>query len=708
LHRGALPHNRQGSVSDALILLIQNSSAAPAGVAEALARLRNRHYVIAESHTLADGLIEIRDRKFAAIILELTLPDTSGLPAFLRLQSKAATVPIIVMVDRAQEELGMEATRRGALDYLLKDEISAPILDKVLRLALERTHTVLALRASEARYRTMFESTAAGVYQATCDDRLISANPAIVAMLGYESEEELLRLDFGLEIYASAEDHIQWRRDLDAAGEIRSRETVLRNKKGERVVVLHSGRLVRDSRDVPLYYEGTIADITASHRQASQWSHEASHDSLTGLLNRRELERRLQGALENAAIDRSSLAVVMVDLDGFKKVNDRFGHVVGDELLRHVSGTLKAGLRTGDVVGRFGGDEFLVLLDHCSEEDAIRVTTAMMERLRALECLWAGQPLQARASVGIAVATQRDQSWVAIVERADVACYDAKTRGGNQWRVFHEDATVNVKVGHERRLALYLEEALSTNAFVLQAERIVPLRNPHAPSHYEILLRAPMAGADQPAEYLDLAQIAAFNASLAHRVDRWYLRHAFHWIAGHQPENPGVGRWFLNLTQASFSDPELAQFIVAAAREAQAPTQHIGLEIEEQALASAFVQVNDLVRKLAPQGFQFTLDGFGRGISSFAYLKSLDVTNVKIDHAAIARGAGDDVSDTLLRSLHQINKVLGRTTIIQSVGSEDLLKRLATANVDYAQGSAVAAPVLLEEDATSGLKRQAR
>ena len=280
------------------------------------------------------------------------------------------------------------------------------------------THTVLALRASEARYRTLFESTAAGVYQATCDDRLISVNPAIITMLGYESEEELLRLDFGLEIYANAEDHNQWRRELDAAGELRSRETTLRTKKGERLVVLHSARLVRDSRGVPLYYEGTIADITASHRQARQWSHEASHDSLTGLLNRRELERRLQSALEDAAIDRSTLAVVMIDLDGFKKVNDRFGHVAGDELLRQVSGALRASLRTGDVVGRFGGDEFLVLLEHCSEEDAVRVTAAMTDRLRKLECLWAGQALHARASIGIAIATARDQSWTGLVERA--------------------------------------------------------------------------------------------------------------------------------------------------------------------------------------------------------------------------------------------------------------------------------------------------
>jgi PAS domain S-box-containing protein len=282
-------------VSDDLILIIQGT--ASSGVADAVARLRTRHYVVNEVATLAAALEVLRAQKFAAIIADLSLADASGLPAFLRLQSKAGTVPIVVMVDRAQEELGIEATRRGALDYLLKEEVSAPVLDKVLRLALERTHTVLALRASEARYRTMFESIAAGVYQATCDDRLISANPAFISMLGYESEEEILRLDFGAEVYASAEDHTQWRRELDQAGEIRSRETTLRNKLGERVVVLHSARLVRDSRGMPLYYEGTIADITAAHRQARQWSHEASHDPLTGLLNRRELARRLQAAL---------------------------------------------------------------------------------------------------------------------------------------------------------------------------------------------------------------------------------------------------------------------------------------------------------------------------------------------------------------------------------------------------------------------------
>ena len=136
----------------------------------------------------------------------MTLRDGMGLPAFLRFQGKAGTVPIVVLIDRAYEDLGVEATRRGALDYLIKDEISGALLDKVLRLALERTHTVLALRASEARYRTMFESTAAGVYQATCDDRILTINPAFCKLLGYATEDEVLKLDFGTQICANFED----------------------------------------------------------------------------------------------------------------------------------------------------------------------------------------------------------------------------------------------------------------------------------------------------------------------------------------------------------------------------------------------------------------------------------------------------------------------------------------------------------------------
>ncbi len=429
-------------MSDESILLVEDSRTAQGPAARALEQIRARSYSIVKVGTLAEGIEQASRTRFAAAILDMTLRDGMGLPAFLRFQSKAGTVPIVVLIDRAYEDLGIEATRRGALDYLLKDEISGALLDKVLRLAMERTHTVLALRASEARYRTMFESTAAGVYQATCDDRIITINPAFCTLLGYASEDEVLKLDFGAQICANFEDHLGWRRELEASGEIRGREMQLRHKNGDRIVVMHSARLVRDSRGAPLYFEGTVADVTASHKQAKQWSYEASHDSLTGMLNRREMERRMQTALENAVIDRSTLAVVMVDLDDFKKVNDRFGHNAGDDFLRHVASALRESVRAGDLIARFGGDEFLVMLERTSEECAMRVAQSMLKSLAASDFLWTGQALPVRTSLGVGMGSGDDATWVSILERADVACYEAKSSGGNSVRAFRgDDAT---------------------------------------------------------------------------------------------------------------------------------------------------------------------------------------------------------------------------------------------------------------------------
>ena len=425
-------------MSDLPILLVEDSrTSGPA--ARALEQLRGRPYTLVKASTLAEGIEQVSRGKFAAAILDMTLRDGMGLPAFLRFQGKAGTVPIVVLIDRAYEDLGVEATRRGALDYLIKDEIGGALLDKVLRLALERTHTVLALRASEARYRTMFESTAAGVYQATCDDRILTINPAFCTLLGYASEDEVLKLDFGTQICANFEDYLTFRRELESSGEIRGREMILRQKSGDRFVVTHSARLVHDSRGAPLYFEGTIADVTAAHKQAKQWSYEASHDSLTGLLNRREIERRMQTALENAVIDRSTFAVVMIDLDGFKAVNDRFGHGAGDDFLRHVAGSLREAVRAGDLIARFGGDEFLVLLERTSEEAAMRVSQSMLKSIASNEFLWTGQAVTAKASLGVGMGSPNDATWVTILERADAACYEAKNSGGNCARQFRGD-----------------------------------------------------------------------------------------------------------------------------------------------------------------------------------------------------------------------------------------------------------------------------
>jgi diguanylate cyclase (GGDEF)-like protein/PAS domain S-box-containing protein len=680
-------------VSHDPILVIASSAASQSTVDSATAALRGRQYKFSRAYDLTEGLAQVQSGKFSCALLDLDMPERRGLPAFLRFQSQAGTVPIVVLADRGAEELAIEAVRRGALDYLLKEEVTGTLLDKVLRLALERTHTVLALRASEARFRTMFESTAAGVYQASCDDRLISANPAFVSILGYGSEEEVLQLEISTQIAANAEDFAAWRQELDKAGELRSRQVSLLNKRGDRIVALHSARLIRDSRGAPLYYEGTLTDITASHQRASQWSYEASHDSLTGLINRRELERRLHAALENARIDRSSLVALMIDLDDFKRINDNHGHSAGDDLLRHAAMILRSTARGGDLVARLGGDEFCVVLENCSEEVGKRIAEKIVMRLQNEGCLWAGQLLLARASVGLGVGSGNDLAWSTLFERADSACYRAKSAGGNRVEVYCEDSVGALAGGGNCLLAAQLQRTFDAGELDLVAQRIIPIRSPTDSSHFEIGVRLPDT-LSKPGIW-HVGQLCVDAPTLLRRIDKWALQKSCVWLGKHQAAYPKVARWFLNLTAASFENPELAQVLVATVRTAGVAPSRIGFEIDEQALTAHFPAIYALVQQLTPRGFEFTLDGFGRGISSFANLKSLAVSNVKMDWTEIADGAGDGARDTVLRSLHDINHALGRRTIIQNVDSQEAARYMAMIGVDYAQGLAIAIPVPL-------------
>ena len=317
----------------------------------------------------------------------------------------------------------------------------------------------------------------------------------------------------------------------------------------------------------------------------------------------------------------------------------------------------------------------------------------MLKALEGEPFMWAGQSLTARASFGVGIGSGRDSTWLTFLERADMACYDAKSESGGSVKLFTSEGSTNRRVGRSRQLALLVNRALDEDELRLQALRIAPIRERRGHAHYEIVIQ--IDGTAKAPELLSVSDLASDHPTLARRLDRWCIEAACHWIARNQHANAEVDRWFLNLTRASFEDNDLAHFIDDTARSSGVDPKRLGLEIEEQALGSCLPQVSDLVQKLTAGGFGFTLDGFGRGISSFAYLKSLPVSFVKVDYAAITEGGGKRMGATLLKSLHQINRALGRSTIMDAVGTREQLRELAAAGVDYAQGSAVGQPVAL-------------
>ncbi|HEX6572055.1 MAG TPA: PAS domain S-box protein, partial [Steroidobacteraceae bacterium] len=285
-------------MASANVLLISAQPADEVRMADALHAIRGQPYRLEVASTLADGLARLKQGRVDAIVLDLNLPDSAGLTTLLRVQPKATHVPIVVLVSQQSDETGTEAVQRGALDFLVREQLTTPMVERVLRYATERTHTLLALKASEQRYRELFQNVTAGVFQTTADGKFMAANPALIRMLGYDSEDELLDLEISRDVYMEPHHRENWIRAMHEDGEVRNAELVLKRRDGSKIVVLENSRAVRDTEGNVLFYEGTLTDITAAHELSQQLSYDASHDALTGLANRREFELRLQRALE--------------------------------------------------------------------------------------------------------------------------------------------------------------------------------------------------------------------------------------------------------------------------------------------------------------------------------------------------------------------------------------------------------------------------
>ncbi|MFL6618798.1 MAG: EAL domain-containing protein [Povalibacter sp.] len=674
----------------ATVLLIDANPQDEQLIREELGQLRECQYRLELAHSLNEGLDRLRTEQIDVVLIDLHLPDSLGLTTFLRLQPKAGDCPVIVLVGQVDEDLGIEAVERGALDYLVKQQIVSTLLGKALRYATERTHTLLALKASETRYRELYENVVAGVFQTTPEGRFMAANPALVKLLGYSSEDELLALNIARDLYMYAEDRDNWIGKMASSGEIRNAELVLRGKDGRRMVVLENSRAVRDDQGRTLYFEGTLTDITEAHELSRQLSYEASHDALTGLINRREFDARLQAAL-NSTSSGVAHALCYLDLDQFKIINDTCGHVAGDELLRQLAQALQSHVRSNDSLARLGGDEFGLLLHNCSPEDAMTVASGLLKAVEQHHFVWGSTTFTVGASIGLVAVTPEFKGITQLLQAADAACYAAKDAGRNRIQV-HRDSDVPLAQRHgEMQWMARVKKALAEDGFFLEAQRVVPVAQEHSgPGSYELLLRMrdELGRVIPPGAFLPAAE----RYNLSQRLDRWVITSAFEWFA----ENPGaadqIGRLFVNLTSDSVGDPDLLEFIRDQVRRTGVPAHKLGFEITETAAMGNLTRANQLLSGLRGLGCSFGLDDFGSGVSSFTYLKALPVDFVKIDGLFISNIVNDAIDLEMVRSITEIAHVMGKKVIAESVESDDILEKLRDLGVDYAQGFAVGVP----------------
>jgi diguanylate cyclase (GGDEF)-like protein len=431
----------------------------------------------------------------------------------------------------------------------------------------------------------------------------------------------------------------------------------------------------------------------------AQITYQASHDTLTGLINRREFEIRLERALLSSQQHGTVHALFFLDLDQFKIVNDTCGHHAGDELLRQVAHQLKQKIRERDTLARIGGDEFTVLLENCHLDDAVEVAQQLRETVQNFRFAWQEKYFAIGASIGIVMISNASENTRVLLSQADAACYTAKDLGRNRIYVFNEDdASRNARIG-AMEWVTRITHAFQENRFLLYCQSILPLRgaNEGDPYYYEILLR--MRGSNgeiiPPMAFIPAAE--RFNQMQG--IDRWVIRESFSALRRLMHSQGGglMTIFSINLSGASLCDEKFSVFLQEQLTHFDIPPRNICFEITETTAISNLSQAVMLIQHFKRLGCKFLLDDFGAGLSSFSYLKNLPVDGIKIDGVFVKGMATNRMDFTMVESINNIGHAMGLSTTAEFVEDDAIMRKLLDLGVDYAQGNWVQRPRPLEE-----------
>jgi diguanylate cyclase (GGDEF)-like protein/PAS domain S-box-containing protein len=432
-------------------------------------------------------------------------------------------------------------------------------------------------------------------------------------------------------------------------------------------------------------------DVSTMRKLSHQLSHQASHDALTGLINRRAFELHLEQAIESAHADHLQHALCYLDLDQFKIVNDTCGHLAGDELLKQIGNRFHGLIRHTDVLARLGGDEFGVLLEDCPEGKAMLIAQEFCNNLGEYRFAWEDKVFDVGVSVGLIFINRESGSMYDVLSRVDSACYVAKEQGRNRVHVYHHEDEALSQRTSEMEWVHIIRDALKLDRFELYAQEIAPLSEGKA-THYEILLRL----RNERGELIspDVFIPAAERYDLMPDVDQWVVRTAF----GQFEKLLEDGRpivFSINLSGQSLCEEGFTSFLVEFLPTTAIRPEQICFEITETAAISNLVQAMALIDGLRQYGYHFALDDFGRGVSSFSYLKNLAIDYIKIDGSFIQDIRTDPLDRLLVGSIYDVAKLLGIQTIAEFVEDDETIKLLREIGVDYAQGYGIARPAPL-------------
>ncbi len=559
-------------------------------------------------------------------------------------------------------------------------------------------------RIEESRHALQFEkdraqvtlSTLGGIAEAVITSNglghVVYMNAAAESLTGVSIDEVsggtlLLSLNL-MTLDKTSDIDVAWLTDAGSNQE----EVMLIRGDDQEFIIRKSTSPLYDNQNILFGHVTVLQDVTALRALSNQLFYQAKHDALTGLVNRYEFDRKVQEAILDATLEDRSYCLAYVDLDQFKIVNDTCGHMAGDLLLQQLANHIKDKVRSSDTFARLGGDEFALLLNGCDIHKAHEIVNDMLNMVKEYRFSFDDKVFKIGASIGLVEITQHNKLNLSeLLNAVDSACYRAKREGGNRIHIYLQEDS-NLKEHHQQlNWVLRIQQALEKDQFVLYMQRIEGMRL-GAELHCELLIRMKSEEGKlySPSIFLPTAE----RYHLMPLIDRWVVAKAFAVIAHKGANFPYVCA--INLSGQTISDETFLEDVLHQFELHNLDPRRICFEITETALISNMNKARKFMRALRELGCRFSLDDFGSGLSSFGYLKNLEVDFLKIDGIFVKNIVKHKIDRAMVESINNVGHVMGLRTIAEFAESDNIIDVLKEIGVDYAQGYGVARPELFE------------
>ena len=469
-------------------------------------------------------------------------------------------------------------------------------------------------------------------------------------------------------------------------------ETVLIHRYGMEIPIEDSAAPIRNAEGFIIGAVLVFHDVSQSRAHVNKIQFQANHDALTGLLNRREFDRRLNQAVTRSSETGCDNILLFMDLDRFKIVNDSAGHAAGDELLKQVTRMMLSKLRQRDTFARLGGDEFAILLENCTKEVGFKVANKLRSSIESFRFFWEEQVFDIGVSIGLVPFSDSTETADNLLSEADAACYTAKEGGRNRVQIY--DAK-SARKRDESSIVNLLVEAFENNRMHLYQQQIKATDTSQTEIHYELLVRliADSGEVILPGKFLPTAE----RYGLATTLDQWVIKTAFGWLSRHQSSFSYPLVLSINLSAQTITDNSMAKFIKQQFDKFKLQKGSICFEITETAAMNDLQTASEFIDEVKQFGCKFSLDDFGSGYASYAHLKNLPVDFVKIDGMFVKDIAHDPIDFAIVKSVNEIGQLQGKKTIAEYVENEEIICKLSEIGVDYLQGFAISLPAPIDD-----------